>query len=98
MKKCPHCSENIDYLDYEADYSERKWGVSWGTTRLDGINLDFGESDCQGSENFTETNVRYLCPECNSIVEISDLLPVESQIKELLIDTADNYNKECLKI
>lgn len=52
---CAHCDVEIDHLQYSSNV------VEWGSSDLDGSNMDCNDSDTQ--------NTNYECPECNHEID-----------------------------
>lgn len=59
MRACPHCNEELDYLNYVCSTSGRQWGT---------IN-DNDDWDCEDNETNDTYDYDYSCPECNEIIE-----------------------------
>lgn len=74
MKYCPHCQEEIDYLDWNGSYSETIYGTCNGTYYLDTENHETDNMDSNDSDNYEDEVDEYLCPKCGHDVCPDDVL------------------------
>lgn len=77
MWKCPNCSNEIDSLCYSVETRENGY-----------VNLYDNEGLCQASDYESNDNdwtgdVEYCCPECDEYVNLSDLILITDEEKEL---------------
>ena len=77
MPRCPHCEAVITNLDYTANYTETTYGTSSGTVTLDLDEHTTDESDCDGTDNYEESDYVYSCPACHEEIDDpgTELLP-----------------------
>jgi ssDNA-binding Zn-finger/Zn-ribbon topoisomerase 1 len=66
---CPECGDEIDHLNYAAEYSE--YGNEYGICDPNGDN---NESDERNSNDGETNNYEYACPNCEAGVSLDDIL------------------------
>jgi hypothetical protein len=84
-KKCPHCNDVIDHVDYKVRVAGRQFGVAYISE--DGY-TDFESSD---DELYTdEDTYQFYCPECEEEIErYEDLLPYVEGEEEAVPEPAE---------
>jgi len=89
---CPHCDEEIDYLDYEAEITQD--AVETGTANVDGHEIEYNNTEVYDSTMNLE---RLLCPECQhefSYEELKELNKNEKKEKEKEIKKVEIVNEQ----
>jgi hypothetical protein len=74
MPYCPHCSNEIDHLNYESNYSE--YGDEYGRCNCDGSDWESEERNSNDGEN---SDTRYMCPECEHEVDPDEITDVREE-------------------
>lgn len=87
MYRCPHCEEEIRYLNYQED------ATNFGTYDIESEDYELDETEADG-------NLRYYCPKCDEeIISIGNLINTEEESPRENIDgliplPLDNNNDE----
>lgn len=89
--KCPHCQEELEYVNYTANTS----GWERGSAKVNN-NGDFADHECEDSETNEASDYEYSCPECDEPLEESDLERIEEKEEEEE-ETPKNEDGEELK-
>ena len=67
ITRCPKCKEEIDHLDYTAQYTT--WGSENGTISFCG-DMDMHD---QHESSYENDDISYICPKCNYKLDCEDL-------------------------
>ena len=74
IRRCPHCAEEIEYLNYTANYSETVYGNSSGNYDFEEEHYEVEDQYTDDSDNFEEDGYQTTCPECGEELNIDDVI------------------------